>query len=81
MPNPPTAIRANEAPPRAKSSHLPAPFSSMMTDRVKRPLGDIFGLASFGVNHVRLPAGPCQHFITGTVCRTNLSLWFLAPSH
>jgi len=57
MPNPPTAIRANEAPPRAKSLHLPTPFSSMMTDRVKRPLGDIFGLASFGVNHVRLPAG------------------------
>lgn len=29
----------------------------MMVGRVKRPLGDLFGLASFGVNHVTLPPG------------------------
>jgi hypothetical protein len=29
----------------------------MMSGRIKRPLGDLFGLQSFGVNHVTLPAG------------------------
>ena len=29
----------------------------MMNGRIKRPLGDLFGLQSFGVNHVTLPAG------------------------
>ena len=29
----------------------------MMSGRVKRPLGDLFGLQSFGINHVTLPAG------------------------
>ncbi|MDB5853938.1 MAG: Cupin 2 conserved barrel domain protein [Herminiimonas sp.] len=29
----------------------------MMNGRVKRPLGDLFGLQSFGVNHVTLSAG------------------------
>ena len=29
----------------------------MMNGRVKRPLGDLFGLQSFGVNHVTLPPG------------------------
>jgi len=29
----------------------------MMAGRIKRPLGDLFSLSSFGVNHVTLPAG------------------------
>jgi uncharacterized cupin superfamily protein len=57
MPDRLSAIRANEAPPRAKPSNYPEPFASMMAGRVKRPLGDIFGLTSFGVNHVTLSAG------------------------
>jgi uncharacterized cupin superfamily protein len=51
------AIRADEAAPRIKPSNYPEPFASMMAGRVKRPLGDLFGLQSFGVNHVTLPPG------------------------
>lgn len=50
-------IRAEDAPPRNKPSNYPEPFYSMVGDRTKRPLGDLFGLQSFGVNHVTLPSG------------------------
>lgn len=53
----PVAILASEAPPRLKASNYPQPYKSMMAGRVKRPLGDLFGLASFGVNHVVMEAG------------------------
>ena len=53
----PAAIQAEHAPPRTKPSHYPEPFASMMAGRTKRPLGDLFGLQSFGVNHVTLPPG------------------------
>ena len=55
--DPPVAIEAEHAPQRSKPSNYPEPFASMMTGRIKRPLGDLFGLESFGVNHVTLPAG------------------------
>jgi uncharacterized cupin superfamily protein len=51
------AIRAAAAPERSKPSNYPEPFASLMRGRIKRPLGDLFGLQSFGVNHVTLPAG------------------------
>ena len=51
------AIRVDDAPARVKPSNYPEPFASMMGGRVKRPLGDLFGLNSFGVNHVTLPPG------------------------
>lgn len=51
------AVIAAEAPARTKPSNYPEPFASMMSGRVKRPLGDLFGLQSLGVNHVTLPAG------------------------
>ncbi|MGN6094135.1 MAG: cupin domain-containing protein [Luteibacter jiangsuensis] len=51
------AIQAEHAPPRSKPSNYPEPFASMMAGRTKRPLGDLFGLQSFGVNHVTLPPG------------------------
>jgi uncharacterized cupin superfamily protein len=51
------AIKANEAPPRAKSSNYPEPFFSRMARREKRPLGDLFGLTNFGVNLTRLAPG------------------------
>ena len=56
MPTPkfPTAIAAQDATPRAKSSHHPEPFASRMAGREKRPLGDVFGLSNFGVNLTRL---------------------------
>jgi uncharacterized cupin superfamily protein len=54
---PPVAIVAAEAPPRAKPSNYPEPFYSRMTERQKRPLGDLFGLANFGVNLTRIAPG------------------------
>jgi uncharacterized cupin superfamily protein len=53
----PKAIRALDAPPRAKASSYPEPFASRMKGREKRPLGDVFGLANFGVNLTRLGPG------------------------
>lgn len=51
------AILAAEAPKRAKSSVYPEPFASRMNGRVKRPLGDLFGLTNFGVNLTELAPG------------------------
>lgn len=56
-PHRPAAIVAAEAPPRAKASNYPEPYASRMAARVKRPLGDLFGLTNFGVNLTRLPPG------------------------
>ncbi|MHB8346159.1 MAG: cupin domain-containing protein [Acidiferrobacterales bacterium] len=52
-----TAIVALDAAPRIKPSNYPEPFVSRMSGREKRPLGDIFGLANFGVNLTRLAPG------------------------
>ncbi len=53
----PVALAAADAPPRARSSNYPEPFFSRMLRRDKRPLGDLFGLKSFGVNLTRLSPG------------------------
>lgn len=53
----PKAIRALEAPARARASNYPEPFASRMTGRDKRPLGEVFGLRNFGVNLTRLAPG------------------------
>ena len=53
----PLAITAAEAPARAKASNYPEPFASRMGGRVKRPLGDLFGLTNFGVNLTTLAPG------------------------
>jgi uncharacterized cupin superfamily protein len=53
----PVAIDATQAPPRTKPSNYPEPFASRMAGRVKTPLGDLFGLANFGVNPTRLAPG------------------------
>lgn len=52
-----TAILAKDAPPRIKPSNYPEPFASRMQGREKRPLGDLFGLANFGVNLTSLAPG------------------------
>jgi uncharacterized cupin superfamily protein len=57
MSNKPAALVAADAPPRTKPSNYPEPFASRMAGRVKRSLGDLFGLKSFGVNLTRLPPG------------------------
>ena len=51
------AIRANEAAPRVKPSNYPPEFAARMEGRVKRPLGDLFGLTNFGVNLTTLAPG------------------------
>jgi uncharacterized cupin superfamily protein len=53
----PVAIRAEDAPPKAKQSNYPEPFASMVAGRFKRPLGDVFGLKNFGVNLTKLAPG------------------------
>jgi uncharacterized cupin superfamily protein len=54
---PPVAIVVADVPPRPKLSNYPEPFFSRMKGRDKRPLGDLFGLANFGVNLTRLKPG------------------------
>lgn len=53
----PIAIAATEAPPRSRPSNYPEPFFSRMNGRLKRPLGDLFGLTNFGVNLTKLVPG------------------------
>jgi len=50
-------ITAVLAPARVKPSNYPEPFASAMGQRIKRPLGDLFGLTNFGVNLVHLAPG------------------------
>ncbi|MBI4696116.1 MAG: cupin domain-containing protein [Gammaproteobacteria bacterium] len=54
---PPIAVAALDVPLRLKASNYPEPFASLMAGRVKRQLGEVFGLANFGVNLVRLASG------------------------
>ena len=51
------AVTATEVAKRAKPSNYPQPFAAMMAGRVKRQLGDVFGLANFGVNLTELAPG------------------------
>ena len=53
----PVAILASDAPPRAKQTGYPANMAAMVAGRLKRPLGDLFGLTNFGVNLTRLAPG------------------------
>lgn len=57
MTNTKLAAVAAEASPRTRPSIYPEPFAARVQGRVKRPLGDLFGLAAFGVNLTRLPPG------------------------
>jgi uncharacterized cupin superfamily protein len=58
MTNHPVAIDAREVPARTGSGY-PQPHAARMGDRARRVLGDVFGLAQFGVNRTRL--GPGAH--------------------
>lgn len=51
------SLRALDAPLRAKASGYPEKFLARVAGREKRPLGDLFGLANFGVNLTRLAPG------------------------
>ncbi len=50
-------IAAADAPPKAKQTNYPEPFAARVSGRLKRPLGDFFGLTNFGVNHTKLAPG------------------------
>ncbi len=52
-----TALAAEDAPLRTKPSTYPEPFAARMGGRIKRPLGDAFGLTNFGVNLTHLAPG------------------------
>jgi len=51
------ALDAASAPVRTKPSNYPEPYFSRMSRRIKRPLGDLFGLKNFGVNLTTLLPG------------------------
>ena len=53
----PAAVVALGVPPRTRPTNYPEPFASRMKGREKRQLGDVFGLANFGVNLTRLASG------------------------
>ncbi|WP_411870198.1 GNAT family N-acetyltransferase [Vulcanococcus limneticus] len=53
----PAAVVAAEVAPRTKPSSYPEPFVSRMAGRTKRTLGEVFGLANFGVNLTTLEPG------------------------
>lgn len=53
----PIAILAEAVPPRVRPSVYPEPFASGMNGRIKRQLGDVFGLSNFGVNLTTLEPG------------------------
>ena len=53
----PTAIVAADTPPRARATGYPADLAARVAGRDKRPLGDRFGLSTFGVNLTRLAPG------------------------
>src|SRR5262245_60701649 len=48
---------AADATPRARQTIYPEPFAASTAGRLKRPLGDPFGLTNFGVNHTPLAPG------------------------
>jgi uncharacterized cupin superfamily protein len=55
--NRPLAVRATDVPAPSARTLYPEPFASMVEGRMRRKLGDHFGLQAFGVNLVRMAPG------------------------
>jgi uncharacterized cupin superfamily protein len=53
----PDAIEAAAAPEMVRTRGYPEPFAARVGGRLRRPLGEVFGLANFGVNLTRLAPG------------------------
>ena len=53
----PVALVAEKAAPRSRPTNYPEPFASRVNGRLKQPLGELFGLANFGVNLTTLAPG------------------------
>lgn len=51
------AIVAEQAAPVTRRTLYPEPFAGRMAGRIKRRLGDVFGLSNFGVNLTTLAPG------------------------
>lgn len=50
-------INSEDVPAKTGQTIYPAPFSSVVSGRTKRKLGEVFGLSNFGVNHTKLEPG------------------------
>lgn len=57
MQPPSIAFLAEDAAPRPRQSSYPAPFLARIAGRLKKPLGDPFGLRNFGINLTILAPG------------------------
>lgn len=67
QPSKPVAMSALDVPVRSRPSVYPEPFATRMAGRLKRVLGEQFGLKNFGVNLVTLQPGSVsslRHFHT-----------------
>ncbi len=53
----PVAVVAEDVAPQAKKTNYPAEFAERVSGRVKRRLGDLFGLTNFGVNLTTIAPG------------------------
>lgn len=53
----PVAVTASSVAPRVKPSLYPQPFAARVSGRIKRQLGEVFGLTNFGVNLTRMEPG------------------------
>lgn len=53
----PSAVVAADAPPRSRPTSLPPELATRLEGRVRRPLGELFGITHFGVNLTRLAPG------------------------
>jgi uncharacterized cupin superfamily protein len=53
----PVALVAKDVEPRARKSIYPEQFAARIGERIKRPLGDAFGLTIYGVNLTTLKPG------------------------
>lgn len=67
----PTAVSALDRVLPTKPTTYPEPFASRVAGREKRPLGDLFGLANFGVNITRLPLTNCDWAVAFSVGPTS----------
>jgi uncharacterized cupin superfamily protein len=50
-------VVASDVPPPQRPTYYPQPFAARMTGRLKRRLGEVFGLKNFGINLTRIAPG------------------------
>src|SRR5215831_8627599 len=70
------AVEADSISPTRPSRGYPEPFATRVAGRERRALGDVFGLANFGVNLTRLPPG-CMSALRHTHIREDEFIYVL----